>query len=120
LLDNVLEHIQNPENLLKEIYRVLRSGGKLLVGVPGIKGQHSDPDHKIFYDESALRLLAQRHQFWVTEQFHMPLFKSSWLSKSLSQYCVYSVWKKDKTAVCYLQKKLFSFLLKEDGKLLQV
>ena len=95
LLDNVLEHIQNPESLLKEVYRVLRPSGKLLVGVPGIKGQQSDPDHKIFYDESALRLLAQRHQFLVTEQFHMPLFKSSWLSKSLSQYCVYSVWKKD-------------------------
>jgi ubiquinone/menaquinone biosynthesis C-methylase UbiE len=95
LLDNVLEHIQKPENLLKEVYRILRPGGKLLVGVPGEKGQQSDPDHKIFYDESALILLAQRHQFLVTKQFHMPLFKSSWLSKSLSQYCVYSVWKKD-------------------------
>jgi ubiquinone/menaquinone biosynthesis C-methylase UbiE len=95
LLDNVLEHIQKPENLLKEVYRVLRPRGKLLVGVPGIKGQQSDPDHKIFYDENTLILLARRHQFLVTEQFHMPLFKSSWLSKSLSQYCVYSVWKKD-------------------------
>lgn len=95
LLDNVLEHINRPEILLKEAYRVLRPGSCLLVGVPGIRGQKSDPDHKIFYDESALIALAQRHHFLVIEQFHMPLFQSNWLSKWMRQYCVYSVWKKD-------------------------
>ena len=37
LLDNVLEHIERPKELLMEIKRVLKSGGVLLIGVPGAR-----------------------------------------------------------------------------------
>ena len=54
LLDNVLEHIDNPACLLNEIKRVLCKDGFLLIGVPGEKGYDSDPDHKQFYNEKRL------------------------------------------------------------------
>lgn len=94
LLDNVLEHIDDPSKLLVEIGRVLKPGGKLLLGVPGIKGQASDPDHKKFYDENALLLLAGSHRFLVERFFYMPIMKSDWLSEHLKQYCLYSIWVK--------------------------
>lgn len=94
LLDNVLEHVEGPEDLIAEVNRVLRLGGILLVGVPGVKGYLSDPDHKFFYDEKALKLLVEEHGFLIKEYFYMPLFKSKWLSDRLRQYCIYSVWTK--------------------------
>lgn len=95
LLDNVLEHIQLPDKLLAEIYRILSQNGRLVVGVPGIEGQKSDPDHKVFYDELALGVLARSNNFTLKKFFHMPLFRSQWLSKRVRQYCIYSVWVKN-------------------------
>ncbi len=48
VLDNVLEHLSAPMPLLREIHRVLRPDGTLVVGVPGKRGYATDPDHKIF------------------------------------------------------------------------
>jgi SAM-dependent methyltransferase len=96
LLDNVLEHIESPNELLREIYRVLVDGGLLVIGVPGMKGQNSDPDHVVYYDELALINLAANNNFVIKKFFYMPLFKSQWLSIKVRQYCIYSVWVKYK------------------------
>lgn len=92
LLDNVLEHIENPKPLMAEIRRVLRPSGILLIGVPGLKGMTSDLDHKKFYCESALKTLAKEEFFSVKRFFYTPLFKSDYFSKTLRQYCIYTVW----------------------------
>jgi SAM-dependent methyltransferase len=92
LLDNVLEHINSPSLLFKEITRVLKPNGFLLIGVPGVKGYQSDDDHKIFYDEKKLQRLAKKNQFNVNQFFYMPFVKSKFLSQHLRQYCVYSKW----------------------------
>jgi len=44
LLDNVLEHLDQPETVLKEIVRVLSHNATLIIGVPGKKGYDTDPD----------------------------------------------------------------------------
>ena len=90
LLDNVIEHLQNPSHLLNEIYRILRSNGTLVVGVPGLKGYASDPDHKHFYDQSSLVSTLSASGFCLTGVFHMP-FKSSFLNTHIRQYCIYCV-----------------------------
>lgn len=92
LLDNVLEHISEPTPLLAEIRRVLKPEGVVLIGVPGVLGQASDPDHKYFYDEAALSLKAKNSGFKVIKTFHMPLGRSLFLGSYLRQYCIYSVW----------------------------
>ncbi len=94
LLDNVLEHIAEPDRLLGEVLRVVRPGGHLLVGVPGIRGWHSDLDHKIFYDEKNLRSRLEKNGFVHVETFHAPLLKSAWLARRLRQYCIYGVFRR--------------------------
>lgn len=63
LLDNVMEHILDPVPLLEEVKRVMRKDAVLLIGVPGVKGQSCDPDHKVFYNETSLAALAQKKWF---------------------------------------------------------
>ena len=94
LLDNVLEHIEKPSLLFKEMRRVLKPDGILLIGVPGIKGYKSDDDHKVFYDEKKLHALAKKNRFNVNHFFYTPLIKSKFLSKHLRQYCIYTQWSK--------------------------
>lgn len=94
LLDNVLEHLSEPNALLKEVHRVVAPGGQLLVGVPGVLGWKSDLDHKVFYDEKELRACVEKHGFIHVKTFHSPLWKSSWLASRLRQYCVYSVFQR--------------------------
>lgn len=89
LLDNVLEHIPEPETLLSEIRRVLKVGGSLVVGVPGLRGWASDPDHKVAYDEDRLVACLRRARFDHVESFYTPLWRSEWLSKRVRQYCLY-------------------------------
>ncbi len=93
LLDNVLEHLDKPNPLLLEIKRILVPGGLCVIGVPGLLGMRADPDHKIFYGEIELELLARETNFEIIHFFYTPLWKSTLLSNFLRQYCVYSVWR---------------------------
>jgi SAM-dependent methyltransferase len=87
ILDNVLEHILEPAALLTDFTRVLKSGGKLLIGVPGRKGYESDSDHKVYYTRESLRSLLHEHGFEESNSFEMPFFG---LSDKLKMHCVYS------------------------------
>ena len=90
ILDNVLEHIEDPTQLLMEIRRVLRPGGRLVVGVPGTRGYASDPDHKVFYDHDGLRSRMRQAGFTERRSFFMPL-PLVWLDTRISQFCLYGV-----------------------------
>ena len=94
LLDNVLEHITDPTNLIDDIKRVLRPNGFFVIGVPGLKGQASDLDHKNYYNEAALEALADKSGFRVKKYMYAPLFRSAFLSRTLTQYCIYTQWHK--------------------------
>lgn len=91
LMDNVLEHIERPHQLLAETRRVLRPGGQILVGVPGRRGWASDPDHKVFYDEESLNACMAAAGFNAFERFYTPLWRSAWLDRRLRQYCLYGL-----------------------------
>lgn len=93
VLDNVLEHLTAPEPLLSEIRRVLVSGGRLLVGVPGERGYECDPDHKVFYGEADLRRVVGATGFSCRGVFHTPI-KSRWLASWLPQYCLYGIFER--------------------------
>ena len=91
VLDNVLEHISDPSMIIREITRVLADKGCLLVGVPGVRGYACDPDHKVFYDETALDAVMTVAGFVKKKVFFTP-FRSVWLDNNLPQYCLYGVY----------------------------
>jgi SAM-dependent methyltransferase len=92
-LDNVLEHLTAPVPLLRDIYRVLRLHGALVVGVPGQYGYTVDPDHKIFYDEALLVSTLDAAGFALQQIFHTP-WRSNWLNLHMRQYCIYGVFQR--------------------------
>lgn len=94
ILDNVLEHIENPMPLLLEINRVLTHQGIFLVGVPGELGFNSDSDHKAFYSKDHLKLTLTDAGFECQELFDMPL-PLTFLSKLVKSYCTYGVFIKN-------------------------
>lgn len=93
-MDNVLEHLQTDQvgPVFREIFRVLKSHGLLLIGVPGEKGFQSDSDHRCFYDEMMLVKTMERFHCAPIRIFHMP-FKSRWMEKHFRQYCVYGLFR---------------------------
>ncbi len=94
IMDNVLEHIEKPELILREVRRVLVDGGTFVVGVPGSKGYNIDPDHKVFYSREKLIETMRVIGFSEKKVFSMPL-NLVWLDDKINQYCVYAQFKKD-------------------------
>ena len=94
ILENVLEHILDPHQILGECWRVTKTRGGLVIVVPGIRGYNSDPDHKVFYDALKLRSLDTR---WTLQRlFAMPTFiVSDRLSSLLRQYCLVAIYVKN-------------------------
>jgi len=93
LMDNVLEHIDAPIPLLLELRRVLRPGGRVLIGVPGELGWQCDPDHKVRYDEVSMSAVLAECSFVPMEMFHTPLWRSAWLTRHLRQYCIFGLYR---------------------------
>lgn len=93
ILDNVLEHIVDPQLTLDECYRITKRDGGLIIAVPGIRGFQSDLDHKKFYGECDLKILDARWQ--LTKLFSTPFFfQNEKLSSSVKQYCLVAVYRK--------------------------
>lgn len=55
ILSDVLEHIPQPENLCKELFRILAADGKLILNVPFYYWLHERPHDYYRYTEFALR-----------------------------------------------------------------
>jgi SAM-dependent methyltransferase len=93
ILDNVLEHIAEPEKLLSESRRVLCPAGRMVVGVPGSYGYTLDSDHKHFYSESQLHARMAKAGFRAIRTLYSPL-RSRHLDSTLAWYCLYGVYEK--------------------------
>lgn len=93
VLDNVLEHIEDPGPILAEIRRVLKPNGTLLIGVPGRKGYAADPDHKRYYDKLSLCRLVEGRGFKTQAILPMPVALPG-LDRLLSLYCLYAYFNK--------------------------
>jgi SAM-dependent methyltransferase len=92
-MDNVLEHIKDPELILSEMDRVLKDNGILLVGVPGTLGFETAPDHHTFYSKEDLIKTFVNRGYKVQSVFAMPI-EYDWLDSHMEQYCYYGVFKK--------------------------
>jgi SAM-dependent methyltransferase len=102
VFDNVLEHILEPIPLLKEMWRVMKPKGRLIVGVPGVKGFELDSDHKVFYTEAQLVSLFVTQKWKKVKVFAMPI-RSTWLNHRMRQYCIYACFEKPVQQPLFLQ-----------------
>lgn len=93
ILDNMLEHIENPQTTLDECYCITGKKGALIVVMPGSRGFAIDPDHKVYYDTKKLCQLDPRWS--LINCFATPsLFLSETLSRRMKQYCVVAIFAK--------------------------
>lgn len=67
VLTQVLEHVPNPELVLRELARITRPGGKLLLSVPLNSPLHGEPWHFFNFTHHGLFELAKRNQWRVAE-----------------------------------------------------
>ena len=68
LCNQVLEHVFKPEDFLREIHRVLKPGGKLLLTVPFIWDEHEQPYDFARYTSFGLRAMLERNGFRIERQ----------------------------------------------------
>ncbi len=67
LCNQVLEHVFHPDEFLKEIHRVLRPEGRLLLTVPFAWDEHEQPYDYARYSSFGLKDLLQRNGFEILE-----------------------------------------------------
>jgi hypothetical protein len=57
---------------MKEIRRVLRTGGKLIIILPTIKGYKRDKTHVKFWDENNIEKLLKKFNFKIKKLIYFP------------------------------------------------
>lgn len=88
VLDNVLEHIEDPEPILKECHRALSDEGRIIALTPGRKGYKRDSDHKVYYDLGTLPELLEKNGFKRQFVKNVPFWG---LERFLSAFCFFAV-----------------------------
>lgn len=73
LLSNVLEHLEHPDAAMKEVTRVLRDGGRIMVELPGRKGYAFDSTHVRFWGETDIVSYLTLHGFRDIRASYFPV-----------------------------------------------
>ncbi|MCP3964750.1 MAG: class I SAM-dependent methyltransferase [Lentisphaerae bacterium] len=68
VINQVLEHVFNPDQFLKEVHRILKVDGKALITVPFVWDEHEQPYDYARYSSFGLKSLFEKHGFKVIEQ----------------------------------------------------
>lgn len=65
LTTSVIEHVQKPQKMFDEMYRVLRKNGYLILTTPFQYGLHEQPNDYFRYTKYSLRLMAEKSGFKI-------------------------------------------------------
>lgn len=89
LMYDVLEHLENPIDILQECWRILREGGKCLLKVVYWNNQNSfsDPQHKHFFTEKYFDFFTgSRRSYYMKHHFSSVEIKYSFTDKAIQKY----------------------------------
>ena len=73
IIDQVIEHLNDPNGTILEIKRTLKKGGILIIGLPCEAGFKRDPDHTKFYNYENASILIKKYNFQILKSFYFPL-----------------------------------------------
>ena len=65
ITSEVFEHVFNPDEFIKEIFRVLKPGGKLLLTVPFLWDEHSQPVDYARYTSFGIKHVLEKNGFEI-------------------------------------------------------
>ncbi len=63
----VLEHVPNPQKAVREIFRILKTGGPLILSIPHLSRIHDEPNDFQRYTEYGIRFLLEEAGFHIEE-----------------------------------------------------
>lgn len=102
-----IEHIEKPLNLLREVRRILKPAGFLIISTPNASGwqaklmgkrwfSYRHPDHFWFFGEKSLKLLLLKAGFVKIKKIKDPprVYELGWLVKLLPYYLKGNFWQK--------------------------
>ena len=72
-INNVLEHLEDPEKVLEELYRITKKNGKIKIIVPHYtnKGAYSDLSHKRFFNEVSFKNFVEKRKKFKIINIHL-------------------------------------------------
>jgi SAM-dependent methyltransferase len=90
----ILEHLENPEKLLQEIYKLLSKGGTIILSVPNEKyepkkkGKPKNKFHKQLFTEYSISTLILQSGFTINGIYSQPYSNTlyhfpKWIGKTL-------------------------------------
>lgn len=68
---HVFEHVPMPDKAVSEMYRILKSGGTLIVSVPLFAGLHEEPYDFYRYTPYGIRFLLEQSKFVIKEEYRL-------------------------------------------------
>ena len=80
--DHILEHLSNTLKTLKELHRILKSNGELIIKVPHFSRGFTNPDHKAGFDISFPFWFNPEFQPWYTGiDFKLKKMRLRWFAQ---------------------------------------
>jgi SAM-dependent methyltransferase len=67
ICNQVLEHVDRPDDVLGELARVLRPGGRLFIAVPFVWHVHQEPYDRFRFTLHALEYLVRKHDLQISK-----------------------------------------------------
>lgn len=89
IMNDILEHLENPIDVLQECWRILREGGECRIKVVYWNNQNSfsDPQHKHFFTEKYFYFFTGvRRAYYMKHHFSSVEIKYSFTDKAINKY----------------------------------